>query len=80
MKIMKKKFRKIQWKQVLLYVLISALTLAAFAGIGSLFNRDTKTIRSSVKMGFRDYRMQLWLFSDLEALAPIVRKHWPAPV
>ena len=45
---MKKKFRKIQWKQVLLYVLISALTLAAFAGIGSLFNRDTKTISSGV--------------------------------
>ena len=45
---MKKKFRRIKWKQVLLYVLISALTLAAFAGIGSLFNRDTKTISSGV--------------------------------
>lgn len=44
---MKKKIR-INWKQVLLYVLISALSLAALAGIGSLFNRDTKTIGAGV--------------------------------
>ena len=45
---MKKKFRRIKWKSVLCYVLLGALSLAALAGVGSLFNRDTKTISPSV--------------------------------
>lgn len=46
---MKKKTRKITWKSALCFLLISAFSLAALAGIGALFRSDdTKTISPTV--------------------------------
>ena len=39
--------RKFKWKNILSFVLVGVLLVGAVAGLGSVFNKDTKTISSS---------------------------------
>ena len=44
---MSKLRRKFKWKNIISFVLVGVLLVGAVAGLGSVFNKDTKTISST---------------------------------